>query len=199
MGDGGSSPLKAVGSEFPGPGRCRPKNSARNAITTRCFDIACSFTCPHPDLFLPHRAQGEKMEGCFSHFMYVDSKEQEVSRQSSDTSNHPVTCLPASTPVPLQSVLHPVARIFLLTTSCHPPAFNPSNGSHVIQDKMQGIITASRALHGPVLPSPLPSLAGTFPPDALDSLLLLQQDQLVFTHGPSHMSFPLPGSFFHSM
>lgn len=58
---------------------------------------------------------------------------------------------------------------------------------------------AYRALHDPALSSSLPSFTVTFPPEALDSLLLLQQEQPVSTPGPLHMLLPLPGSFFHSI
>lgn len=58
---------------------------------------------------------------------------------------------------------------------------------------------AYRALYDPALSNPLPSFTATFPPDALDFLLLLQQDQLVATPGPLHRLLPLPGSFFQSI
>lgn len=46
------------------------------------------------------------------------------------------------------------------------------------------------ALYDPALSSPLLSYTVAFPPDALDFLLLLQQEQPVSTPGPLHMLSP---------
>lgn len=100
----------------------------------------------------------------------------------------PVTGLPASTPMALQSILHPADRMFLLNTSCHSPVFN-----------LLVAPISYPALHKPALSNPVPSLTVTLPSDAKDFLLLLQQEQPVSTPGSLHMHLPLPGSFSHSI